>query len=240
MQPFHIIIPARYASTRLPGKPLLVIRGQSMICRVLERARASAAISVTVATDDARIMRAVESCGGTAVMTSPAHTCGAERINEAAEQLGLDARAIIVNLQGDEPGMPPALLAQVAQLLCARTDAAMATLYAPMENRAQGLDPAAVKVVVDRADNALYFSRAPIPSRAPAAMLHRHIGLYAYRRDYLQRFAARGQCELEKYENLEQLRALWHGEKIACARAVASPPPGVDTAEELARARKSL
>lgn len=238
---FHIIIPARYASRRLPGKPLLDIGGKPMIAHVIECARKSSAASVTVATDDERIFRAVENCGARAVMTSREHVCGAERIDEAAHALQLGGGAIIVNVQGDEPDMPPALIEQVAALLAARADAVMATASAPL--RAEELRaPGVVKVVTDAAGNALFFSRAPIAAAprahaAPEMLPRRHLGIYAYRRAYLRTFRARGACELERRENLEQLRALWHGDKIACAAACALPSPGIDTEADLARAR---
>jgi len=258
--PFHILIPARYAATRLPGKPLLDLDGRPMIARVVECARRSAAASVTVATDDARIARAVAAVDGDAVLTGE-HESGSDRIDEAAELLGLAPDAVIVNLQGDEPRMPAALINQVAARLAGDARAAMATASAPLDSPAQLADPSVVKVVVDAAGYALYFSRAGIPWGADGAdsavddgadsaavdagagvadatvTARRHIGLYAYRRAYLRQFAQYGACELERRERLEQLRALWHGDVIACVQAVAVPPPGVDTAEDVARMR---
>ena len=249
MRPFHIIIPARYASSRLPGKPLLDIGGKPMIRHVVECAGRSAAASVTVATDDARIEHAVTAFGGTAVMTSPHHRCGADRIAEAVDKLGFADHEIIVNVQGDEPDMPPALINQVAELLAHRQHAAIATASAPLDHCAQLADPSVVKVVTDRDGYALYFSRAAIPwmrddapagpANPAAGTLRRHLGIYAYRCDYLRRFSKRRACELEKQENLEQLRALWHGEKIACADAVEVPAPGIDTPADLERIRRT-
>ena len=244
MSVFHVLIPARYASTRLPGKPLVDIAGKPMIQRVVECAARSAAASVTVATDDERIARAVGGFGGAAIMTAAAHQSGTDRIAEAAEKLGIGDHEIIVNLQGDEPQMPASLIDQVAELLArqAADGALMATASAPLD-AAQMDDEAVVKVVTDRAGFALYFSRAaiarPRDSAAPPTA-RRHLGIYAYRHAYLKIFAARPPCAPEKAEQLEQLRTLWHGEKIACAEAVETPPPGVDTPEDLARIRREI
>ena len=274
--PFHIIIPARYAATRLPGKPLLDLGGKTMIARVVDCARRSAAASVTVATDDARIVEAAAAAGARALLTAATHPSGSDRIDEAAAQLQLGADDIIVNLQGDEPRMPAALINQVAARLASDPQAAMATASAPLDDAAQLADPAVVKVVTCARGYALYFSRAAIPwggdaaagdsadgdaaddsadgdadatagdsdstadgaaAAGPATAPRRHIGIYAYRRDYLRRFAARGACALERCERLEQLRALWHGARIACVEAVQAPPPGVDTAADVERLR---
>jgi len=262
--PFHIIIPARYAATRLPGKPLLDLGGKTMIARVVDCARRSAAASVTVATDDARIADAAAAAGARALLTAAAHRSGSDRIDEAAAQLQLGADDIIVNLQGDEPRMPAALINQVAARLAGDPQAEMATATAPLDDAAQLADPAVVKVVTCARGYALYFSRAAIPwggdaaddaaagdsadgdvdsaaadstAAGPATGPRRHIGIYAYRRDYLRRFAARGACALERRERLEQLRALWHGAHIACVEAVQAPPPGVDTAADVERLR---
>lgn len=249
MPAFHIIIPARYGSSRLPGKPLADIGGKPMIRRVVECARRSAASSVTVATDDARIEQAVKAFGGTAVMTSPNHPSGTDRIAEAAGKLGFSDREIIVNVQGDEPEIPSALINQVAELLARQEFAVMATVSAPLDHPGQLDDPSVVKVVTDRNGFALYFSRAAI-SRArngdggasgpdAAGPARRQLGIYAYRYGYLRRFARRPVCELEKHEQLEQLRALWHGDKIACAVAVEIPAPGIDTPADLERIRRT-
>ncbi len=241
---FHVIIPARYAATRLPGKPLLDIGGRPMIRHVYERASASGAASVTVATDDVRIADAVRGFGGAACMTAARHRSGTDRLAEAVALLGLDARAIVVNLQGDEPRMPPALIRQVAALLHER-GTAMATACHPLHDRATLADPDTVKVVRDVNGDALYFSRAPIPwprdamrgeADAPVRAF-RHIGLYAYRAEFIGRFAAWSPCALEEIEMLEQLRALWHGEKIAVCEAEEAPGPGVDTPADLERVR---
>jgi len=239
---FHVIIPARYASRRLPGKPLLDIGGKPMIVRVVECARRSAAASVTVATDDRRIARAAGDFGAKAVMTAREHRCGAERINEAADALGLADEEIIVNVQGDEPDMPAALIDQVAHLLAQKPLASMATAAAPLD-AAQLHRTSVVKVVADCDGYALFFSRAAIawPAEgAPRGIARRHLGIYAYRREYLRRFASLDACELERSEQLEQLRALWHGDKIACADALEAPSAGIDTRADLERARRDF
>ena len=250
MTEFHIIIPARYQSSRLPGKPLMRIGHKTMIQHVVERARESSALTITVATDDRRIESAVTAFGGQAVMTSLDHQSGSDRIAQAVEILGLDDDAIVVNVQGDEPAMPPALIDQVAALLVARSEAVMATVSAPLENREQLLDPAIVKVVTDHEDYALYFSRATIPwarSRDSADLaenavekVRRHLGIYAYHSRYIRQFASRKPCYLESLEKLEQLRTLWHGERIACAHAVTIPCPGVDSEADLERMRRFM
>ena len=242
MSPFHIIIPARYASSRLPGKPLAEIGGKTMIQRVVECADRSAADSVTVATDDARIERAVKAFGGAVVMTSTHHPSGTDRIAEAADKLAFSDHEIIVNVQGDEPEMPAALIDQVATLLACRESAVMATASAPLDDPAQLNDPSVVKIVTDRDGYALYFSRAAIPrlrdeTADAAGVARRHLGIYAYRCGYLKQFAQRPVCDLEKHEQLEQLRALWYGEKIACAEAIETPAPGIDTPKDLQRIR---
>lgn len=242
----HIIIPARYASTRLPGKPLLDIGGQPMIVRVVERARQSGAERVVVATDDERIRSAVVDFGAEAVMTRPDHASGTDRLAETIALLGLDDDAIVVNLQGDEPLMPPRLIREVADLLAARPAAVMATACHAITHREDFLNPNVVKVVTDHEGHALYFSRAPIPwprdamlgkSSAPIKAF-RHIGLYAYRAGFVARYADWPACPLETTESLEQLRVLWHGEKIAVVEADEAPAAGVDTPEDLERVRK--
>lgn len=251
MPRFHIIIPARYESSRLPGKPLLDIGGKPMIQYVVECARRSTAHSITVATDDPRIEQAIQSFGGDVVMTSPHHACGTDRIAESIDRLVLADDDIVVNLQGDEPDMPSALIEQVAELLAHQPQAVMATASAPLDEPAHWSDPAVVKVVTDHQGYALYFSRAAIPwqsgawrsealPESSASIVRRHLGIYAYRCDYLRRFAERPACALEKHEKLEQLRALWYGEKIACAEAVAIPSPGIDTPADLERARRAV
>ncbi len=234
----HIIIPARFGATRLPGKPLRDVGGRPLIARVCERARASGAGRVVVATDDERIVAAVAAHGGEAILTGE-QASGTDRVAEAARILGLGDEEIIVNLQGDEPLMPPALLAQVGARLADDEAASMATAAHPLHDDTAFASPHVVKVVCDSAGRALYFSRAPIPwprSRADAAAL-RHIGLYAYRVGFLRRFRAWGPSPLERCEGLEQLRALEHGARIAVVVTPLDPGPGIDTEEDLARLR---
>ena len=248
MNAFHIIIPARYQSGRLPGKPLMDIGGKPMIQHVVERAQQSRASGVIVATDDIRIEDAVKGFGGEVVMTSTEHQSGGDRIAEAARILGMDDDCQIVNVQGDEPDMPVGLINQVAALLNDKPDAVMATASAPLEEDEQLLDPSVVKVVTDKDDYALYFSRATIPwvrSESSSDMaehaidvVRRHLGIYSYRAEYIQRFSSRSPCILEQWEKLEQLRVLWHGERIACANAVEIPGPGVDNSQDLENARR--
>jgi 3-deoxy-manno-octulosonate cytidylyltransferase (CMP-KDO synthetase) len=242
----HIIIPARYASTRLPGKPLADIAGKPMIVRVVERALASGAKRVTVATDDARVCDAVRAHDAHAVMTRADHASGTDRVAEAIATLDLDDDAIVVNLQGDEPLMPPQLVRAVADLLAAHPAAVMATACHAITSRDEFMNPNVVKVVTDHEGYALYFSRAPIPwpreamaARAGGPLkAFRHIGLYAYRAGFVARYAGWSACPLETTESLEQLRVLWHGEKIAVVEADEAPAAGVDTPEDLERVRK--
>lgn len=240
----HIIIPARYASTRLPGKPLLDIAGLPMIARVVDCARASGARRIVVATDDERIREAVVAHGADVVMTQATHVSGTDRLAEAIALLDLEDDEIVVNLQGDEPLMPPRLIRDVADLLAAHPAAVMATTCHAISQREEFLNPNVVKVVTDRSGYALYFSRAPIPwprdamgSHAPIKAF-RHIGLYAYRAGFVARYAAWPACPLETTEALEQLRVLWHGEKIAVLEAEQAPAAGVDTPADLERVRK--
>jgi 3-deoxy-manno-octulosonate cytidylyltransferase (CMP-KDO synthetase) len=245
---FHVIIPARYASSRLPGKPLLDIAGKPMLQHVCERAVESGAASVTVATDDQRIAEAVEAFGVSSCMTSAHHTSGTERLAEAAAMMGLGTDDIVVNLQGDEPLMPPVLLAQVAGILDGDHGADMSTLCTRIHTAAELFDPHVVKVVMDGAGNALYFSRAVIPwdrdafavttEELPEQAIHfRHLGIYAYRVGFLEAYVTKDACELERMESLEQLRVLWHGGRIHVAEAEQIPGPGVDTAEDLDNVR---
>ena len=248
MNDFHVVIPARYGSGRLPGKPLVDIGGKPMIQHVVEAAQRSHACSITVATDDQRICSVVTAFGGDAVMTSREHQTGSDRIAEACELLGLKDLDIVVNLQGDEPMIPPELIDQVARLMEINPDANMATLSTPLVDQQEYEDPALVKVVTDRSQMALYFSRAPIPwmraehsselAESGYTLAQRHLGIYAYTSAYIRKFAARAPCKLEKIERLEQLRALWHGESIVCAEAVAVPLPGVDNHDDLNRVRE--
>jgi 3-deoxy-manno-octulosonate cytidylyltransferase (CMP-KDO synthetase) len=242
----YIIIPARYASSRLPGKPLLDIAGKTLIERVYDCARASGAERVIVATDDGRISAAVEAFGGTVCMTSRAHASGTDRIAEVIAQLNIESDTVVVNLQGDEPLMPPDLIRQVAETLLANPDAAMATACHPIHDHASLTNPDIAKVVRDARGHALYFSRAPIPwprermaGRAPGSInAYRHIGIYAYRAGFVTRYAAWPPCPLEQTELLEQLRALWHGERIAVCEAASLPGAGVDTPADLERVQK--
>lgn len=248
---FHVIIPARYASTRLPAKPLLDIGGKPMLQHVCERAEQSGATSVTVATDDVRIEEAVRAFGGAVCMTASHHLSGTERLAEAAGKLGLKGDDIIVNLQGDEPLMPPSLLKQVAHILEGDHGADMSTLCTRIHTSAELFDPHVVKVVMDNKGNALYFSRAVIPwdrdafavttEELPEKAVHfRHLGLYAYRVGFLEEYVTKASCDLERMESLEQLRVLWHGGRIHVAEAEQVPGPGVDTVEDLERVRALL
>jgi 3-deoxy-manno-octulosonate cytidylyltransferase (CMP-KDO synthetase) len=216
-----------------------------MIQWVYERALESGAARVTVATDDERIAAAVRTFGGTVCMTSPAHASGTDRIAETVEQLGLPPESIVVNLQGDEPQMPAALIRQVAQLLNERGEAQMATACHVIDEPAEFRDPNVVKVVTDRQGYAMYFSRAPVPwpregggELGGETRAYRHIGLYAYRAGFVREFAAWPVCALELTEGLEQLRALWQGARIAVCEAESLPGPGIDTAEDLERLRR--
>jgi 3-deoxy-manno-octulosonate cytidylyltransferase (CMP-KDO synthetase) len=244
---FRVVIPARYASSRLPGKPLADIGGQPMVLRVLERALQAGAESVGVATDDARVQQAVTAAGYQALMTSPDHQSGTERLVEVAETLGWADDTLVVNVQGDEPLIDPALSREAARQLVGHDDAVMATLAHPIHDHADFINPNVVKVVADEAGYALYFSRAPIPwprdaFAAQQAMPHelgalRHIGLYAYRVGFLRTYASLISSPLERYEMLEQLRVLGHGYRISLGITPSAPAPGVDTPEDLARVR---
>jgi len=245
---FTAIIPARYASTRLPGKPLADICGKPMVVRVAERAVAAGADRVVVATDDVRIKAAVEVHGIAACLTAADHATGTDRLAEAAQQLGLPDDAIVVNVQGDEPLLSPALIRAVADLLAAHPDAAIATACHPITDPAEAFNPNVVKVVLDAKGHALYFSRATIPwardafasSRGdlPQGLpLYRHYGLYAYRVRFLRAFPTLTPAPIERFEALEQLRALWHGFRIVVEVTTGTPAPGVDTPEDLDRVR---
>jgi 3-deoxy-manno-octulosonate cytidylyltransferase (CMP-KDO synthetase) len=244
---FRVVIPARYASSRLPGKPLADIGGRPMVLHVLERALQAGAESVVVATDDVRVLQAVEAAGHQALMTSPDHQSGTERLVEVAETLGWPDSTLVVNVQGDEPLIDPALIREAARQLVLHGDAVMATLAHPIHDHADFVNPNVVKVVADEAGYALYFSRAPIPWPRDAfatqqPMPHefgalRHIGLYAYRAGFLRTYASLASSPLERYEMLEQLRVLWHGHRISLGVTPIAPAPGVDTPEDLARVR---
>jgi 3-deoxy-manno-octulosonate cytidylyltransferase (CMP-KDO synthetase) len=246
---FTVLIPARYASTRLPGKPLADIAGKPMVVRVAERALASGAARVVVATDDPRVRDAVVAHGLEACMTRGDHATGTDRLAEAAQQLRLPDDEIVVNVQGDEPLLDAALIRSMAALLAARPDAAMATACHPIGDAAEAFNPNVVKVVLDAAGYALYFSRATIPwardafrdtsGALPQGMpLYRHYGLYAYRVSFLRAYPTLAAAPIERFEVLEQLRALWHGYRIAVEITHGTPAPGIDTPEDLARARE--
>ena len=248
---FNVVIPARHASTRLPGKMLAHIAGRPMVVHVAERARASGATEVIVATDHAEIAAAVEAHGFTAVMTRMDHASGTDRIAEVAAQRGYAPDAIVVNVQGDEPLIEPELISAAAQQLASHADAAIATVCCPLAEAAEFTNPNVVKVVLDKNGYALYFSRAPIPYARDAfaggiATLprglpaYRHIGLYAYRAAFLASYARLAPAPPEQFEALEQLRALWHGHRISALITPAAPPAGVDTAADLARVRTFL
>jgi len=218
-----------------------------MVLRVLERALQAGAESVVVATDDARVQQAVEAAGYQALMTSPEHQSGTERLVEVAETLGWSDDTLVVNVQGDEPLIDPALIREVARQLVLHDDAVMATLAHPIHDHADFINPNVVKVVADEAGYALYFSRAPVPwprdaFAAQQAMPHelgalRHIGLYAYRAGFLRTYASLSSSPLERFEMLEQLRVLWHGHRISLGISPIAPAPGVDTPEDLERVR---
>lgn len=244
-EPFSVLIPARLASTRLPDKPLADLAGRPMVVRVAERAARSGATRVVVAADDARIVQACAAHGIDALLTRRDHASGSDRLAEACERLGLDGQAIVVNVQGDEPLIDPALVARCAALLAARRDCAVATAAHPITEAAEYADPNVVKLVRDAEGRALYFSRAaipcwrdaPVPGALPDPAPLRHIGLYAYRAAFLRRFPTLPPSPLERLESLEQLRVLWHGERIAVHVSDAAPGPGVDTPQDLARVR---
>jgi len=247
---YRIVIPARMASQRLPGKPLLEIAGRSLIEHVYRRACAAKADSVVIATDDRKIFTAAVNFGAKVVMTSQEHESGSDRIAECADQLGWDDDQLIVNLQGDEPLMPPACLDQVADLLATDPDADVASLFWPLDSSAEVANPNVVKTVVDQSGRALYFSRSVVPhprnwqnmaqALESGISWKRHIGLYAYRAAALRAFAAMDATPLEAAEKLEQLRFLESGRQIRMARACSFIPAGVDTPGDLARVRRSI
>lgn len=239
---FNVFIPARFGSTRLPGKPLVEAGGRPLIQWVHEAACRSAAERVVIATDDERVMAAAASFGAEACLTGSHHASGTDRICEAAGIVGLDSDAVIVNLQGDEPQLPGRLIDDVAQTL-SDTGASIATAAHVISETADLESPNVVKVVCDGNGNALYFSRSriPYPRQVQAdGAVYRHLGIYAYRYDYLRRFTSRAPTVLERTECLEQLRALEHGERIAVHVTACAPPAGIDTAEDLERFQREL
>ncbi len=241
MARFAAIIPARYASTRFPGKPLADVGGKPMVVRVCERARESGADPVCVATDDARIAYAVRQHGFDACMTRADHASGTDRIAEAAQKLGLADEAIVVNVQGDEPLIAPQLIAKVAAALLQNPEASVATACHPIHDAAEFANPNVVKAVLNEKGEALYFSRAGIPHpRQGAAKALRHVGIYAYRVGFLKRYASLAPSPLEVTEQLEQLRVLWHGYRIAAVIEEGAIPPGVDTPADLQAVLKLL
>jgi len=240
---FHVIIPARYQSSRLPGKLLQELHGQTVIERVYRQALQANPSSVTIATDNAEIFDLASQFGARVIMTAITHQTGTDRVAEAVDALGFSPQDIIVNVQGDEPLIAPALITQVAESL-ATTDAPMATLCWPIDDYAMCVNPNVVKVVRDCHHHALYFSRSTIPYHRdePTSITHlfRHIGLYAYRANFLVEFVRWPVCELETIEALEQLRVLWAGYKIKVDEACVLPLQDINTAEDLERARLYL
>ena len=245
---FHVVIPARYGSSRLPGKPLADIAGKPMVVRVVEAALRSRAGEVCVATDDERIQAAVTAHGYQAVMTRADHVSGTDRIAEVAERLGWSEQEIVVNVQGDEPLIEPVLIDQLATALADDASAVMATAAHDLLKAEDFFNPNVVKVVCNAARHALYFSRAPVPWARDAFAIdktglpktlgaQRHIGIYAYRTGFLRRFGQLSPSPLEQIEALEQLRVLWHGYAIQVINSDRIPEPGVDTDEDLQRIR---
>ncbi|MCL2871418.1 MAG: 3-deoxy-manno-octulosonate cytidylyltransferase [Betaproteobacteria bacterium] len=251
---FTIIIPARFASTRLPGKPLADLGGAPMVVRVAQQAAQVRSARVVVATDDARIAKAVGDAGIETLMTRADHPTGTDRLAEAVDSLGLSDHSIVVNVQGDEPFLAPTLIKRVAEKLVLHEDAAIATACHPLKTMAEARNPNIVKVVLDHLGYALYFSRALIPFARDAIAslpedailpaypaehpLYRHYGLYAYRASFLRLFPTLPVAPIEAAEKLEQLRALWHGYRIAVEVADEAPAPGIDTEEDLEIARR--
>ena len=246
---FSVIIPARYASSRLPGKPLADIAGKPMVVHVAERAAQSGATEVLIATDHPDIAAAVTRYGFEAVMTRSDHASGTDRVAEVALKRGYAGHRIVVNLQGDEPLIDPRLISAVALCLSEHPDAAVSTACHPIHDAADIANPNVVKVVLDHQGYALYFSRAPIPyareafsggiTAVPSGLpAYRHIGLYGYRAGFLGRYARLEPSPLEQFEALEQLRVLWHGYKISVAVTRDAAPPGIDTPEDLQRIKQ--
>ncbi|POY44930.1 3-deoxy-manno-octulosonate cytidylyltransferase [Avibacterium gallinarum] len=254
MAKFTVIIPARFASSRLPGKPLADIAGKPMIAHVWQKAQESGASRVVVATDNQAVAQAVQAFGGEVCMTSEHHNSGTERLAEVVEKLALADDEIVVNIQGDEPLIPPVIVQQVADNL-AKNGVKMATLAVPLNDAEELFNPNVVKAVADKSGNVLYFSRAPIPwNRDQFAGLSdeqktqlvlqsqylRHIGIYAYRAGFIKQYVQWQPSALENIESLEQLRVLWYGEKIHIDLAKEVPAVGVDTPEDLEKVRAIL
>lgn len=248
---FIVVIPARYASSRLPGKPLLTLAGKPMIQHVYERALASGADEVVIATDDERIRQAAESFGASVAMTSDQHPSGSDRLAEVVEQRGYTPEQIVVNLQGDEPTMPATLIKQVAKNLQQHAQASVSTLCERINSATDLFDPHVVKVISDRYGMALTFSRAAIPWDRDAFSIsteelpqrsehYRHIGLYAYRAGFITDYVQWPPCALEQMESLEQLRVLWQGYRIHVDVALEPPGHGVDTEGDLKRVEQLL
>lgn len=242
---FVVVIPARYASSRLPGKPLADIAGKPMIEWVYQQALKSGAQRIVVATDDARVAEVVDHFGGEVCMTRADHNSGTERLAEVVGKLQLAADTVVVNVQGDEPFIPPLVIRQVAQNLAAQQKAQMATLAVPLSDAAEIRNPNIVKVVTDKDNYALYFSRSVIPFDRDGQFQHqlaehyrRHIGIYAYRAGFIQRYVNWPVSTLEQIESLEQLRVLWQGEAIHVDTAIETPAVGVDTPADLEHARQ--
>ena len=242
---FLVVIPARLGSTRLPRKPLADIGGKPMVVRVAEKAKQSLAQSIVVATDSVEIEAACNEYRIECLLTSPDHPTGTDRLAQVAQLLKLPASTLVVNVQGDEPLIPPELINQVAHTLANNTQCAISTIAVPISDASEIENPNVVKVVINRAGEALYFSRAPIPFvrdlQSAQKIAHlRHLGIYAYRADFLQAYTKLEPAPPEQAEALEQLRALWNGYRIAVHIASEAPPAGVDTAEDLERVRRLL
>lgn len=246
---FTVVIPARYGSSRFPGKPLALIKGKPMIQHVVERAQEAGAKQIIVATDDKRIEQAV-SPFAKVCMTSPDHQSGTERIAEVVNALGIADDTIVVNVQGDEPFIPAQNIKQVATNLAKATQCQMATLSTEILAKEDVFNPNIVKVLSNNKGESIYFSRSPIPferdrmmadpTSADITLYRRHIGIYAYRANYIKQYVAYAPSRLEQIESLEQLRAIWYGDKIHCEVAIAPPPVGIDTPEDLERLLKTI
>ncbi len=246
---FVVVIPARYASTRLPGKALLDIAGKPMVVHVAEQAKKSGAAEVWVATDDQRVELVVKRFGHEVMMTSALHASGTDRLAEVACVRGWNEDRIVMNVQGDEPRIPPSLIRDVARVLNDDPGASMSTAAFPLDSAARAFDPNLVKVVLDKRSRALYFSRATIPwarddftkskDALPAGLpIYGHIGIYGYRCGFLRSYPTLVQPDIERFEALEQLRALWYGFSIAVTLSHDAPEPGIDTAQDLENVRR--